>query len=685
MKKFLHLLFWVLLFTPPLTSCSDKDDPVDEPVRLSTPALSKSDVTKDAFTVRWAAVEHASGYVYTLDDGQQQTVDRTEIRIENLTASTQYTVRVKATSNDALYLESEWATIQITTTSGEHVLAVPANLTISEVKDTSFILSWDAVDNATGYVYVVGNGAEQTTSATSVTVTGLTPDTEYLIRLKATAEGDWEDSDWAGDTVRTLPSASDVPFTITVPEEELKAFSFTVRVTPKDATMPYYVSYLTDEEWEEMLGADGNLDEEALHEMDLSLMQLLAMLTGTTYPEILGEMTLTGTQDVGFDANPQTHYRVYAYGWGLDGNFLTKTVVGELTTPEAAVSTSTVTITYGEITSNSLQIICTPDPDVASYYQLFTSAAVVDDFYAEGGTEEEFKSIVMQQGYEVEGVDDYVWPDLAPETEYQMSIVGLDNAGGQFMVTSRKSTIARVKPDPVDSPLFDELLGDWTGKQTYTNANGTAETTFSVKAELTELSMNYREYNQIALKLTGFGGLSYYGGAQLVENEWTEEEAVEDYGPKLLLNVDADGSVWIDGSFNQPSFYNWSNAGKIYMFGCNGSEINPDHNFTVTVSEDYNTMTISYPVDGYYPSILYQGTGGWNISMLGNSDIVLTRGTAPASVVKTSAAKAVVKERNLQSAAVKRTHLDRSIDRSGAREQAPRQLPARIGRPVGNR
>lgn len=684
MKKFLQMLFWVLLFTPPLTSCDDKDDPVNEPVRLSTPALSKSDVTKDAFTVRWAAVEHATGYVYTLDDGQEQSTDRTEIRIENLTASTQYTVRVKATSNDALYLDSEWASIQITTTSGEHVLAAPENLTASEVKDTSFDLSWDAVENASGYVYVIGDGAEQTTASTKVTVTDLTPETDYLVRVKATGDGDWEDSPWAGTTVRTQPGASDVPFTITIPEESLKAFSFTVNVVPKDAAMPYYVSYLTDEEWEEMLGADGNLDEEALHETDMSLMQLVAMFMGTTYPEILADMTLTGTQDVDFEATPKTNYHAYVYGWGLDGTFLTKAVVSEFTTPEAPVSTSTVTITYGEITSNSMQIICTPDADVASYYQFFTTSAVVDDFYAEGGTEEEFKQIVMQQGYEIEGVDDYVWPDLSPETEYQMSIVGLDNAGGQFVVTSRKSTIARVKPDPVDSPLFDELLGDWTGKQTYTNANGTSETTFAVKAELTELSMNYREYNQIALKLTGFGDLPYYGGAALMENDWTEAEAIDDYGPKLLLNVEADGTVWIDGSLSQPSFYNWSNAGKIYMFGCNGSQINPDHNLTVTVSEDYNTMTISFPVEGYYPSVLYQGTTGWSISMLGNTDIVLTRGTAPASVVKTSAAKALVRERNPQSEALKRTPLDRSIVGSHAHQQAP-QLPARIGRPVGNR
>ena len=69
-------------------------------------------------------------------------------------------------------------------------LQSPTNLKASDITGTSAVLSWDASANATGYIVSVEdeNGASvfnQTVSTTSVSVTGLAPETNYLWSVQA--------------------------------------------------------------------------------------------------------------------------------------------------------------------------------------------------------------------------------------------------------------------------------------------------------------------------------------------------------------------------------------------------------------------------------------------------------------------------------------------------------------------
>lgn len=549
MKKFMQFLCCLLLITPPLVSCSDDDNkPTGTP--LDKPALTSKEVTQNSFVVEWNPVQYATGYAYTLNGGQEKTVKGTTVNFTDLTAGTEYTVKVKATSSDPLYTESEWTSLKVTT---------------------------------------LGQGESE----------------DFILEVK-----------------------------------NLNAFSFTLGVTPKDPDMTYYASWANDEEWAAYLNEDGSLNHETVHAEAQSLAELIAMFSGSTYPEILNELLTSGTQDLEFSSSitPETHMYAYIFGWGTDGTFLTDVTFVELTTPAPKPSTATVEITYGTITVNSMQIICTPDPNVTKYYQFFTESSAIDDFYAEGGTDSELTTIVMQQGYEIEPVvDDYVWPDLSSDTEYQMTIVGLDDEGGVFMTSSREKTLARTKPDPIDSPLFDELPGEWTGTQTVTQEADdgsfvTEESTFPVTITKTAGSFNYPEWNQLACQLNGYGGLPYYDVAFLMENGWEEPEAIEDYGPKILLNINADGTVYVDGTANQIPFYAWSQAGTIFLFGANAEkDVNTTDNMVATLSDDHNTITISHSVAGYYPSMVFMSMGAWYVSIQGTTDIVLTRNAAPAA------------------------------------------------------
>lgn len=105
-----------------LASCEKEpqggDDPTpdpepSEPTQLATPSLSVEDQTNTSFTVTWKAVTNADSYTYTLNGGAEETTTSTSVEFTSLAAG-DYTVKVKATSEDENYTDSEWASTEVT-------------------------------------------------------------------------------------------------------------------------------------------------------------------------------------------------------------------------------------------------------------------------------------------------------------------------------------------------------------------------------------------------------------------------------------------------------------------------------------------------------------------------------------------------------------------------------------------
>lgn len=84
-----------------------------EPTQLATPSLSVEDQTNTSFTVSWKAVANADSYTYTLNGGAEETTTATSVEFTSLTAG-DYTVKVKATTEDENYTDSEWASTKVT-------------------------------------------------------------------------------------------------------------------------------------------------------------------------------------------------------------------------------------------------------------------------------------------------------------------------------------------------------------------------------------------------------------------------------------------------------------------------------------------------------------------------------------------------------------------------------------------
>lgn len=175
--------------------------------------LEVSDLTAHTATVSWTAPEGSpTGYAYqykkTSDTewSAETTVTSPSVPLSGLTAETAYNFQVKAKYSGG---ESGYAAINFTTP-----VACPAptdlKATLTPGNGTVATLSWTENGTATNWVLEYGTDSEFS-GATSVNVsgtptkdfTGLTPETTYYARVKATQGGD--ESAWS-KTVSFTPT-----------------------------------------------------------------------------------------------------------------------------------------------------------------------------------------------------------------------------------------------------------------------------------------------------------------------------------------------------------------------------------------------------------------------------------------------------------------------------------------------
>lgn len=158
------------------------------------------------------------------------------------------------------------------------------------------------------------------------------------------------------------------------------------------------------------------------------------------------------------------------------------------------------------------------------------------------------------------------------------------------------------------------------------------------------LKADYASKNQLAI--LGFGSCQIYHSPQdLLDNGWaaSEQEANANYGPKIILEVNQDGTVNTGAKNPATSELDFImadyNGTKLYFMGygktAGGQIMSSQQSFPVSVSEDRNTITINGQtgvVFGsetimYYPGV-YQGDNPWyggSDIFQGVSKLVLTR------------------------------------------------------------
>lgn len=170
-------------------------------VELSVPEVA---IGSDGVAV-WGAVEHASGYAYKIDNGEEQTTTQLSVSLNDGESIT-----VKAVGDGKKYLDSAYSASKKYTAGGT-VVNPPDDDDNKDTKtkltapivtiDEAGVASWAAVEHASGYAYKIDGGTETPTTALKVTIF----DGES-ITVKAVGDGvTYTDSDYSASKTYTAP------------------------------------------------------------------------------------------------------------------------------------------------------------------------------------------------------------------------------------------------------------------------------------------------------------------------------------------------------------------------------------------------------------------------------------------------------------------------------------------------
>lgn len=180
----------------------------------------------------------------------------------------------------------------------------------------------------------------------------------------------------------------------------------------------------------------------------------------------------------------------------------------------------------------------------------------------------------------------------------------------------------------MESELFESLLGEWSGVQTITDGYAEptqSEFTVNIVASVEDYDYDYRANNQLVALVDGWCNIAHYSVTDLIEYEIEDPELK--WGPKWVFDI-AEGDVITMDGYAHHSVVGWMFFGDCFMLSADPTTlgVTVDNDFSVTLSDDGNTLTISSPVANCYPSLVYNFDGvGWMAYYCGASDIVLTR------------------------------------------------------------
>lgn len=505
-----------------------------------------------------------------------------------------------------------------TPSSGTQEQLAPPVLVPGDVTTTSISVGWSAVDNASGYACRVNEGEETVTDSVSWTVTGLESGTRYRISVRALGDGiGYGDSPWS-DIELSTEEAGMFAFSF-----RRTGDSFYCKVVPQDSELPYYYYFMSRERW------DSFQEPQDVVEWKIEELKDIAADLGTTFPEILLEENIRywGESEAVFDVSYDTEYVAYAFAVYDDGS----TGAIEWTDfskifPDMSVDGS-VGIEFTDTQPDLLHTVCTPDAGTGCYYQVMLETSQAMEELEKVGEETFIKELLeVQQSGMLQGITEEDWINLQPGTSYTLCVVGFDLYENVFLETAEAVTGVEL----VNSRLFEELVGEWQGVQTFMDGNGVmARSEFTMTIATSEGSYDYRMWNQLVCKLDGYTclpeygteGIPYYSPMRLIEEGFSEEEAYHKFGPKLIMTINEQEQIRIQAD-GTDILYGWSELGDVFMMGANDEYRRLDTPLTV-LHPSANMMTIRCDYQGYYPSLFTRTDTGWMIHYLGVSDITL--------------------------------------------------------------
>lgn len=195
-----HLIMAAAVLCAAVVSCSEKGpeekpeihDVLAAPTGVAAPA---EEVGSYSFVLTWNAVDNADVASYTVawkessaSSWNENTSYSLKADITELEMLKTYEAKVRANSSAGEQYNSPWSSSVSVTTIQSIDVDVPTGLKIDAVTSTSISVSWDAVENAKGYVVSCkpASGDEMFTEAAEnkAVVSGLAAGTKYAVSVK---------------------------------------------------------------------------------------------------------------------------------------------------------------------------------------------------------------------------------------------------------------------------------------------------------------------------------------------------------------------------------------------------------------------------------------------------------------------------------------------------------------------
>jgi len=164
------------------------------------PELDEASLTDKAATLKWSAVDDASGYKYELYEEGAASVFKSgtetglSVSFTDLKEGASYRFRVMALAAQEEKNDSPWSEYVAFATRAHVQLAAPA-ATSSKLTVSGATLSWEKVEGAVKYAYELAEAGEDgapvksgETEALTVSFTDLKEATSYVFRVKALAD-----------------------------------------------------------------------------------------------------------------------------------------------------------------------------------------------------------------------------------------------------------------------------------------------------------------------------------------------------------------------------------------------------------------------------------------------------------------------------------------------------------------
>lgn len=328
-------------------------------------------------------------------------------------------------------------------------LAAPV-LEKSAITDSSFTISWEAVENAEGYVYDFG-GEEKSTAETSVDFSGLEAETDYTVRVKATSSAEnTADSEWSEITVTTLEKEEepDIPveegLTFTVTDDDITSTYIYMTVIPSDETAQY--SYiLTDTKTVEGYS-------------DLSELAYLLI-------NISGEMEiLQGTQPMLFEVNIRPAHQYTLLLFGYEGTEITSEVFRhDVETPEGEINEGMTFDMFAEVEGPTSIYVDIYPSDNEAYY--FYNVITLEEYeYYKDDLTQYIRDVCADVGISIDrymrqfasvGPEDYTFTGLDPDTEYILFAAGCELLDNDVRFFTPQLYEGELRTPPVSSGVED--------------------------------------------------------------------------------------------------------------------------------------------------------------------------------------------------------------------------------------